>query len=306
MTSEELLIEAKRRYPKGTVYIPAHISESGEKCTVSNLDDFHINKGNIFESSGNIKKNGHGYIECVYACGKWAEIISKPDEKLEIESEFLTELGNEWYSLVGYKLLTHNGTVSTIVEHNKSGSCLTSAGKMYDIHNIDSPYNMKYKGHRVYSKKPDFELMPEGFVPEADKPIVVNELKVGQWVKIIDEPKEGRPNYWNAEGEMDKYFGQWVQVAEVNLEDSTYDFFIKDEGGKWYFKISDYTEVRDDIINLDSVIKSDKPMPLYSMADFKVTVEKNKYPMLKRKRKQKLVKTIVNIPTIVEKIKRNK
>jgi hypothetical protein len=65
------------------------------------------------------------------------------------------------------------------------------------------------------------------------------ELKVGQWVKIIDEPEEGRPTHWSYNGKMDKYFGQWVQVVTVNVNES-YNFIIEDG---WVLEHSDYTEV---------------------------------------------------------------
>jgi len=609
MTNEELLEEARRRYPKGTEYYCAHLADK-HKCKVSNPDNFYEGSHAIYESDGNIEKNGHAFVECIYDKGKWAEIVSTPtveskdpnvfpagsyvvllagctgedtwgkdgipvnhcyklttdsnsnsfypdtdanesttngwssvnyNSKLKLRAatqeeiaeykrlsrpfdvtllkkksfqigrwyknknvpklfikpnsidgkyitsnviwstgryqeeytaddivtdwnllndlsiiqEFLPDghpdkvvvektpleickekykAGMEIMSVVGSRALLTKKDVSEIYV-NSIGYVYTSGGS-YQLYNkdvdkyakilketeqkslvgrylkalVDNPscagcYKkgdyIKIKidngsgsvictkslhfGNSSYDwKKSEVELMREGFHPDdveppvpaepleekyakelaeverlfpegtegtykcsydgrtetckRNGPLALNEhegiirivsrsrgllwstehgystpnitttpkLKVGQWVKIIDKPKVGRPDHWCPDGEMDKYFGQWVQIESLGGPLEGYNFSVKDTEDDWYFKHSDYTEVRDDIINLDAVIKSDNTMPLYSMTDFKETVERSKYPTLKRKRKQKLVNTIVNIPTVVERIKRNK
>lgn len=56
-SKESLLEEARRRYPKGTKYYPAHLSGDGNSiCTVGDPDNFILLAGDILESLGNKEK----------------------------------------------------------------------------------------------------------------------------------------------------------------------------------------------------------------------------------------------------------
>lgn len=72
-----LLEEAKRRYPVGTKYYPAHLaSQRTHHCTVSNPATFNVAQGRrglyISESTGNLSKNGHNLSEIIFDDFTWA------------------------------------------------------------------------------------------------------------------------------------------------------------------------------------------------------------------------------------------
>lgn len=142
------ILEAKKRYPIGTKFHPAHLPATTSYCIVEENDIFQINSnGNILLSNGNQEKNGHVFSEIVRADGIWAKIV-KPEvnEKyLKVKEEYLTKLGHKWYSLVGYKLQTLKGNIVTIVQHNESGYVVCNDGNDYDVHEMAQPYCMKYK-----------------------------------------------------------------------------------------------------------------------------------------------------------------
>jgi hypothetical protein len=317
MTNEELLKEARRRYPKGTVYIPAHMPGSGEKCIAGDPDDFYIyNDDDIIESHGNKEKNGHIYSEYIYDNGRWAEIVElvdKPEigryititDTASSKKVYVTKVmgyyGEKWLNDSPVLLLTEtnyyreNKTLytddnrtwrySTEAESDHLDACI-AAEEYVDPPVKEVPLQVKYAAELAEVEK----LFPEGTegtytcpydgrteTCKRNGPLVLNEyegfiriyaqsgllwsnkhgystpntppkLKVGQWVKIIDKPEGGRPDHWNPDGEMDKYFGQWVEVVSVNAQQG-YDFAI--ENG-WVLNHSDYTEVRDNIIKVDT------------------------------------------------------
>ena len=78
---ESLLKEAKRRYPVGTRYIPAHLINadhgSSAICTITIEDKFSVDNNGVDISSGNIPKNGHNCSENLYryAGNRWAKIV---------------------------------------------------------------------------------------------------------------------------------------------------------------------------------------------------------------------------------------
>jgi hypothetical protein len=83
---EDLISQAKQRYPIGTKFYPAHLSQRKEHCIVTSTN-FKIsgtcmyqvtNSGSLFASSINSKYGNTTYNRCVYENGKWAEIIEEP------------------------------------------------------------------------------------------------------------------------------------------------------------------------------------------------------------------------------------
>jgi len=79
MNKEKLLAEAKRRYPVGCEFRPAHVNNEDIHTVLShdleNPSEFpkHLS----FKS----KKGEYGWVSNVYSNGKWAEIISMPEVK---------------------------------------------------------------------------------------------------------------------------------------------------------------------------------------------------------------------------------
>ena len=78
-----LIEEAKKRYPPGTKFQPAHISgiTLSELCIVGPNETFYLLLNTIYLSHGNQEKNGHNYSEFVYHDGSWAEIVTDLKEE---------------------------------------------------------------------------------------------------------------------------------------------------------------------------------------------------------------------------------
>lgn len=101
----DLLAEAKRRYPIGTKFIPAHISRDDTFCIITN-ENFEKNGDNIISFTDDFLKYTHGsnsrygncsYNRLVYDNGNWATIIP-PDIPIPliIPEQFLhQELENQ-------------------------------------------------------------------------------------------------------------------------------------------------------------------------------------------------------------------
>lgn len=88
-TLEERLEYAKKHYPIGTKYYPAHITKSDTIiCTVGDISLSVDSSNDIKESSGNDNKNGHWYTELIYLYDKdkWAEIITNSPEPKPIDT----------------------------------------------------------------------------------------------------------------------------------------------------------------------------------------------------------------------------
>jgi len=104
--TESLLEEAKRRYPVGTKYHIAHLSADGKTTAiVRNPNAFFLHDGNVYESHGNYGANGHSYSEILYHRNneKWAEIISRPEERSSIYWECIQP---SYYNPPAFKLGT--------------------------------------------------------------------------------------------------------------------------------------------------------------------------------------------------------
>ena len=81
---EQLLKEAEERYPPGTIYNIAHLNQhENHRATRGDYPLFWLDghDGYIVESLGNRQKNKHNLSEVVWSYGKWAKIISKPEEQ---------------------------------------------------------------------------------------------------------------------------------------------------------------------------------------------------------------------------------
>ncbi len=83
MNKEQLLEEAKRRYPVGTKYRLAHDNSRIHYNTTLNFK--WGNNDNIYQKEGDSGKNIGG---CIYASGKWAEVISYPENYKPISKLF--------------------------------------------------------------------------------------------------------------------------------------------------------------------------------------------------------------------------
>lgn len=76
---DDLLEEAKRRYPIGTKFIPAHVPEAKNHiCEVYDYNTIEIH-GNCVDLYSSDDRNGHSFTGRICHNGKWAEIVSKPE-----------------------------------------------------------------------------------------------------------------------------------------------------------------------------------------------------------------------------------
>lgn len=144
MTKEELLEKAKRNYPVGTII----------KLSNGNTTDV---KENIYFDKSDLNviwNDGYGRI---YDNGKWAEIVSKPEEKKENSK-----------SLVGRYL-------KALVDYPSAGRVKKGEyGKIIDNYTADFPSQKGYACKKAISMVSDsntiydgrYELMPEGFNPD--------------------------------------------------------------------------------------------------------------------------------------------
>ena len=86
MSKEELLEKAKRDYPPGTKFYPAHISQEDIAVvpTEGEIKDVGENIG-VFETGTCVYYNTpKGWSMVIYYCGHWAKIIPTPNPKLNL------------------------------------------------------------------------------------------------------------------------------------------------------------------------------------------------------------------------------
>lgn len=77
MTEEELLIEAKRRYPIGTIF-----RSPEDNCTYNTTDQGFYTHNSILQGLVALAKQEYGNGEYVYYNNTWAEIVSLPTSKI--------------------------------------------------------------------------------------------------------------------------------------------------------------------------------------------------------------------------------
>lgn len=159
MTKEELLEEAKRRYPIGTQYIPAHVNKGINEVT--NSDHEMGNLGNIHVTSKYIEE---GWNCCIYYDGKWAELVSLPEEKT-IKKDSKLEEANRRFK-VGMKGRSTWNTPFTLTEssfpliENPSGY-ICDANLIWDLYDpsIDKWATIESQDHMKEWQKYQVDLI---------------------------------------------------------------------------------------------------------------------------------------------------
>jgi len=203
-----LIIEARRRYPIGTVYIPTHIADSGEKCNVYSHDfKYNASIADIRLGNGNYTKNGHGYSEVLYQRGRWAEIVSKPafdTERIEEQMETLKEKDDMQELLEEAKRRYKEGDViySAYMPQNKYKSTITSL--IVNGRNINNGtscavyYNGKWA--EIVSKRGEkgnediFNSLPTKTLNEVANEQLVEEMTNWKWnIPPIDDVEKMPP-----------------------------------------------------------------------------------------------------------------
>lgn len=184
-TPDEMLEYARKQYPIGTEYVPLQRDNYTvvEQTTCYHEPKWLSNGLYIYSNSA----SAAGYI---FADGKWAEVVT--ENKTKKSEEFLTELGDTWYSLVGYKIKSKGGAVSTIITHYENGHVRDEHGAHHDIHNVLKPYRMVDKSTRVYAQPPTG--VPVTMVTQADVDYGIDGVSTvarpEDWGIVLIKPKE--------------------------------------------------------------------------------------------------------------------
>lgn len=212
-SKEELLEEAKRRYPIGTKYKSAYDGKADGEIT-----------SNKFKYDANYHAIYHSEIY-VYFDGKWAEIISLPEEKGEEKSKF--EVG-KWYKNLG----DHKNYIAKATKKSK----LSGNSFYHGDYIINNKKFIPFDGTGVLQWNPETievdlseiqQYFPEGHPDKIKTCVPAPELKVGMWVRITKSDID-----WS--NPMDKFIGQVVQINKV-IDDNRIEF--ENDGG-WYWKYS--------------------------------------------------------------------
>jgi hypothetical protein len=176
-TTDNLLEQAKRMYPVGTKFYPAHVNvDSKSYCIVTN-DRFYdyedgisalTDEGTSFSFSDSLKYGTTTMNRNVYYKGKWAEILI---EEIVKEEEVVTSLVGRWVKFL--KQISSDqpiGSYDLIIED-------------------DSELHIKLKKYRTCAKARfrdrEIELMPEGWTPKEDL--------TGRWIKALKDRPQATP-----------------------------------------------------------------------------------------------------------------
>lgn len=162
MTKEELLEEAKRRYPIGT------------KIKLPNGNITEIKENIYFDTTdlNIIWNNGYGRI---YDNGKWAEIISKLEEKVEEIPQL--EVG-KWYKHQG----NHYLKVLKINKDSVEGNAIGSLRNYFNNHKWNNPNN----NCKLLTDLSEIQqYLPDGH-PDKIKSMEINEFKKGDYIVTLD------------------------------------------------------------------------------------------------------------------------
>lgn len=90
LTKKELLEEAKKRYPIGTVVISLNSAYQKDVMKIGSFLHHTQTKNEIyFEGSYDIEGIYKGYNPCVYMEGEWAKIVELPKE---VNKELIIEI----------------------------------------------------------------------------------------------------------------------------------------------------------------------------------------------------------------------
>ena len=179
---EKLLEYARINYPIGTQYIPAHTHPNGINEVVNTDYTFWDNSERITIDSKCIKEN---YSNNIYYEGKWAEIVSKPEEEVKsIYSRVRWKVGDNLKSIRDTTTYCWNKNGEN---QSKSSIQKTNIYEVGEISKIQPDLfrfliDIKYNIDTWYMEN-DFEL---AYLPKQDKTITsFNEYKIGSIVKTL-------------------------------------------------------------------------------------------------------------------------
>lgn len=220
--NEELLEEAKRRYPIGTKFIPAHLLGKESACEVYDY------KGLSFQDTSNPvnielysfdDRNKNSYTGMLMYLGKWAEIISSP----KVEEKEVEMIEGNWYELQAedkwlYKY-TKNGAYKSandvLGKKTEFSICIDTKNKFKSISNWIT------EGKNIKSIKPaNLEEVYKYFPEERPKVEDSKRFKFekGKYYSFIQD-KGDKPRYflyvedWKEFGVIADYY-RWEGQSE--------------------------------------------------------------------------------------------
>lgn len=163
-TEEELLEYARLNYPIGTRYIPVHVNTGINEVIDTN---YKFSKPHIFVTRKTIENNMEG---CIYERGKWATIVSKPEEVKEFKPQFIV---GKWYTSENW---THD-SYCKFLEINNCG----------DFEYTECIYEEEYHNNRNSWNNVDD-------IVEAPLELIQPFLPEGHIDKLVVKPKDEIPN----------------------------------------------------------------------------------------------------------------
>lgn len=151
--NEELLKEAKRRYPVGTKFYPAHVNnpQSGKYCIITEDSILEISRNEIISNvndrwfagstEGGISKYGNTLLNrIVYSEGNWAEIVEESKQEA-----WIPEVG-DWAYILG-------------INHTYNNSHFPK-GEVFKISKVEADKNNNY--YYIYVDKSSTTISGSG------------------------------------------------------------------------------------------------------------------------------------------------
>jgi hypothetical protein len=231
----ELLEEAKRRYPIGTVFSPAHVN-STHKCIVTNFNFVTTKRQSktigvaILTDdkeyySGDSKYGDTAYDRLVYSDGKWAKIISLPETKVE-SKEVIPEYVE---CIFGYEGQFTKGKIYKLTP--------TKSIYQYEVENCDNGLrNAWMKQHFKPSTKEAFDTQ--------NKPKSIEKWSVGSYIVFLQDEvltrsgrvTKGKP-YVLTESGICPYFKD-DNINQINFNSNASESY----GLKWFATLHEAEE----------------------------------------------------------------
>jgi len=166
MTKEELLEEAKRRYPVGTRFIPAHLGDIDDYCIITDDTVLQLMYDNVVatvngkawlpEEEHHPKYGSeHNYNRNVYSDGKWAKVLgslshqdllNEAYRRYPIGTKYRTVVGGDRkdvYTVTQQSFSIRNYSTGTQIWAEPGCGILYDDGKWTDV--IDDKPEHKYK-----------------------------------------------------------------------------------------------------------------------------------------------------------------
>jgi hypothetical protein len=177
-----LITEAKKRYPVGTHFHPAHMPIDTEFCIVTNTN-FTIDGGEVYAMTnysgvwGNSQDEKYGntnYNRCVYYDGKWAEI--KPNE-----NPLITEAKKRYPIGTKFRVVHAKGLICTVKNHENYPDNTDSVINLYILEDENNK-GLVYSGAGTVYRDGEWAEIVE----ESPLEICKQKYKKGMKVKCKD------------------------------------------------------------------------------------------------------------------------